>query len=406
MATKGGQNFWDKMTSPFRKKEEDPHEEVRNGQVVLAGNRKGAAEMIAKLRCIDFTDSLNKLPLETVKQEGYEQVVRAVINELNSPIEITRDISALDEKINIAIDAFIEAVKENYPTAAHWAAAAMYQGVSNLRQEIGGINAPYEEELYKKRLDYAINLELIVKASLARDAAYKELVKQEARHQKKLDQIQDKESWFEKVKRSAEGQLAIAELRQSAGNPMAMSAKAKEVSKELDSLSMLNGENLEIEIDIATKEALIEQYEHQIESARNRLAELPTVTDPQLQVKLKRAMEVYRDNLRDTHNRIKDYKSEYFRHLSEIEQLTKSDVFTDQVVSAIRTMDQLEVKKQKDIIRSQQVAAQAQKELERKRQEEEQRKVLRKLTEEMEQIEERVEETETEAEVLTEFEPE
>lgn len=136
MATKGFQKFTNKI---FGGKSESPQSEMRKEQVVVANNRKSAANMISKLKCINLYDKKNQIPQEVIAEEEFQKVINWAIKELSEPTVFTRDISSLDEKIEFAIDAFSKAIREGWVTTARWAATALNQGLSNLRQEISGI---------------------------------------------------------------------------------------------------------------------------------------------------------------------------------------------------------------------------------------------------------------------------
>ena len=145
------------------------------------------------------------------------------MNELNEPTVFTMDISSLDDKIDFAIDAFSKAIKEGWVNTARWAATALHQGLSNLRQDISGIDVPNADALYEKRLNYAIEMENIVKASQDYDVAEIALKKQNERYQNKNNQAQKLKEELNNLKNTIEGAQFEEEIRQNAHKPGALS---------------------------------------------------------------------------------------------------------------------------------------------------------------------------------------
>lgn len=353
MAMDGVRNVISKGVKALRG-EESAYEQTRRDQVTLANNRSRAAAMKAKLERIDF--SVSKFKPETIRE--YRALASEAIRELNDPAVITMDTKALDDYIDYAIDAFTKAIQEGLEMTAQWSGAAIYQSLTNLRKEISGIDLENADELYKKRLEYAENLEILVKSSMKYDADYAQMLNQQARYQEKLEEIRKKKEWYTAEKNTPEGSLAIAEIRQFASEPSRLSHKARLIQDELYRCHILEGSAEEIRLDIHTKEKKLEAEIQEIESTRNRLAELPVVTDPMLQEKINRAAQSYRDNLRRTLNELQEAQLAYVRHLSGLRTLAEHTMFTNSTAAAIKTMNSIDREQREEAQRNQRLEKQ------------------------------------------------
>lgn len=356
MAMDGVRNVIRKGVKALRG-EESAYEQTRRDQVTLANNCSRAAAMKAKLERIDF--SVSKLKPETIQE--YRALANEAIRELNDPAVITMDTKALDDYIDYAIDAFTKAIQEGLEMTAQWSGVAIYQSLTNLRKEISGIDLENADELYKKRLEYAENLEILVKTSLKYDSDYAQMLNQQARYQEKLEELRKKKEWYAAEKNSPEGSLAITEIQQFASEPARLSYKAKLMQDELYRCHILEGSAAEIEIDIRTKERELEAEIQEIESTRNRLAKLPVVTDPMLQEKINRAAQSYRDNLRKTLNGLQEARLAYERHLTELRTIGEHPVFTDTTAAAIKTMNSIDREQREEVQRNQRLEKQRKK---------------------------------------------
>lgn len=325
--------------------EESAYEQTRRDQVTLANNRSRAAAMKAKLERIDF--SVSKFKPGEIKE--YQALANEAIRELNDPAVITMDTEALDKYIDYAIDAFMKAIQEGLEMTAQWSAAAIYQGLTNLRKEISGIDLENADALYQKRLEYAENLEILIKSSMQYDADYTQMLNQQVRYQEKLEEIQKKKEWYTAEKNTPEGSLAIAEIRQFASEPSRLSDKARLIQDELYKCHILEGSADEIRLDIHTKEKKLEMEMQEIESTRNRLAELPIAIDPMLHEKIDRATQSYRDNLRRTLNNLQEAQMAYERHLSALRTLAEHPTFTNSTATAIKAMNSID-REQREVL--------------------------------------------------------
>lgn len=366
MATKGSNHFFNAI---FGSKEKDIYTATREEQQILERNRGNAANLIAKLKAINFADDTNKLSKDIIKEEDYEGIRRFAINELESPIEITRDVSALDKYLEQAVDALGSAVREGLPTAARWAAVALYQGLTSLRREVSEIDKPYEDDLYKQQLEYAANLEIIIKESLELDRRSQVLSKEQVRFQRQLDELLEKKTDLERRRRTPEGLAAVAEIRQFASEPIKMSSMAKALRQDLESYHILLANNKETEINIHVAETKIAEILRVVSSTKNRLAQTPVASDPLMQEKISRAMKVYQQNMLETLNGIASSRKIHDNYLSQMEMLSQHEVFRDDAARAIQTIELLNLEQRKETERQRQQYELIKKENERKKQE-------------------------------------
>ena len=349
MATKGFQKFTNKI---FGGKSESPQSEMRKEQVVVANNRKSAANMISKLKCINLYDKKNQIPQEVIAEEEFQKVINWAIKELSEPTVFTRDISSLDEKIEFAIDAFSKAIREGWVTTARWAATALNQGLSNLRQEISGIDVPNADALYEKRLNFAIEMENIVKASQDYDTAEIALKKQQERYQNKNNQVKKLKEELNNFRNTIEGAQLEEEIRQNAHKPGSLSKEARDLRQKYEEYHKLFGSMQEIYLEIMTKTSVLNDCDRKIETIRNHLVELPTVNDPMLNARIERANNMYLKNLQKTLDDIEISRRTYDQYLSKLTQISNHKVFQDEAAKVIATMQKIENEERERLDRS------------------------------------------------------
>lgn len=349
MATKGFQKFTNKI---FGGKSESPQTEMRKEQVVIANNRKRAGEMISKLRCINLYDKKNQIPQEVIAEEEFQTVINWAMNELNEPTVFTMDISSLDDKIDFAIDAFSKAIKEGWVNTARWAATALHQGLSNLRQDISGIDVPNADALYEKRLNYAIEMENIVKASQDYDVAEIALKKQNERYQNKNNQAQKLKEELNNLKNTIEGAQLEEEIRQNAHKPGALSKEARDLKQKYEEYHKLIGSMQEIYLEIMAKTAVLNDCDRKIETIRNHLVETPVVNDPMLNARIERANNIHIREMQKTLDDIEISKRTYDQYLSKMKQLSNHKVFQDEAANVIATMQKIENEEREKLDRS------------------------------------------------------
>lgn len=344
---------------------------MRKEQVVVANNRKSAANMISKLKCINLYDKRNQLSQEVIAQEEFQKVINWAIKELSEPIVFTRDISSLDAKIEFAIDALSKAIREGWVTTARWAATALNQGLSNLRQEISGIDEPNADALYEKRLNFAIEMENIVKASQDYDTAEIALRKQQERYKSKNEQVQKLREELNDFKNTIEGAQLEEEIRQNAHRPGSLSKEARDLRQKYEEYHKLFGSMQEIYLEIMTKTSVLNDCDRKIETIRNHLVELPTVNDPMLNARIERANNMYLKNLQKTLDDIEISRRTYDQYLSKLAQISNHKVFQDEAARVITTMQKIENEERerydRAIRNAQMIKSKLQKNLERKR---------------------------------------
>lgn len=349
MATKGFQKFTNKI---FGGKSESPQTEMRKEQVVIANNRKRAGEMISKLRCINLYDKKNQIPQEVIAEEEFQTVINWAMNELNEPTVFTMDISSLDDKIEFAIDAFSKAIKEGWVNTARWAATALHQGLSNLRQDISGIDVPNADALYERRLNYAIEMENIIKASKDYDVAEIALKKQNERYQSKYNQLQKLKEELNNFRNTIEGAQLEDEIRQNAHKPGSLSKEARDLKQKYEECHKFIGSMQEIYLEIRKETAVLNDCDRKIETIRNHLVNLPTVNDPMLNARIERANNIHLRDMQKTLDDIEISKRNYDQYLSKMKQLSNHKVFQDEAANVIATMQKFENEEREKLDRS------------------------------------------------------
>lgn len=368
MATKGFQKFVDKFTG---KKAESPQTEMRKEQVVVANNRKNASNMISKLKCINLYDKKNKLTPDVIASEEFEDTINWAIKELSEPTVFTRNIASLDERIEFAIDALTKAIREGWISTARWAATALHQGLANLRQDISGIDLANADALYEKRLNYAIEMENIIKASQDYDTAEIALKAQQKRYKTKSDEVQKIRDELNKIKESFEGRMLMEEIGQNTHNPGVLSEDARNLKKKFEDYHKLLGSMQEIYLEVMAKTSILNDCDRKIETIRNHLVELPVVNDPMLNAKIERANNMYVRNLQKTLDDIEVSRKAYDQYLAKLAQISGHKVFQDEAANVIATMQKIENEERERYDRamriSQKVKSQLQRDQERKR---------------------------------------
>lgn len=385
MADKRTHNFIDGIANKLKgKKADSPQSEMRKEQVIVANNRKNAENMISKLRSINLYDKNtkhsrkiaalgkfedyeenNKLSNEVIASEEFEDVINWAIKELSAPTIFTRDISSLDEELEFSIDALSKAIKEGWITTARWAAISIYQGLSNLRQEISGIDMVNADELYEKRLNYAIEMGNIIRVSQDYDITDQSLQTQKRKYDKAFAKQQEIRKYLKEQKKSDEGSMLLEEIRQNVHNPAALSEKAKALKKELEDYQRLRGNVEEMYVTIMTKESELNECNQKIATIRIHLAELPAVNDPMLEAKIERADKLYVKNLEKTLDDIKISREAHKRYLEKLKHLSTHEVLQDEAAQVIVTMNNMDIEDEKELNRKMMIAERAKKEKEK-----------------------------------------
>lgn len=352
MSTKGTKNFFGGFKNPFRKN--DPAQEKHQEQVMVSECRKREREMIAQLNAIKFDSPQNQLSAEKIKALNMPGVVRYVAGELKYPLIVEQDLAKLDKSLDYCVKALHTSVKEGLEYTAEWSSTALIAFIKNLRTEVDGIDLEYADALMQNKLEYALNLELLVKTSIEYDRLGHELEGQVARRQERREKLDALKASYQARRNAGLLDGLLADLKQHANDPNNLSDEAKNLRDELNEMHNLKDIILEIDTTIEAKRADYNRRKLDIENRRNALASPPRVTDPELQAKINKANELYREGLRRQLNITEIGLEAYRSHISEMRELARHVTIIRAGIQAIEMENSLQMEElEKMQIRSQ-----------------------------------------------------
>lgn len=346
--------FFDKL---FGKKE-TPREIAQKGQNLVKQNRSNAKAIISKLNSIDFYSPDNKLAPEIIKEAAYIGLCANLEKDLDDPAEITRDISGLDEILEYAADALGEAVRSGHPTKAHWAAAALYKGIKELRKEISGTEAGHEASVYEKRLEYAKTLKLIIDQAANLDQSQISLKEQQERYDALHAEIADLKNKFTQYVQTPEGSAALANMNLFASNPEMMSDNAKNLSALSSEAKSKEEVSKAAYKQIMVLREQVQAAQTQISIARNQLSMGVNVIRPEQLAETQRMLERSVQDITTKLDEIKKQKDLTKKFFSDMELVGQHAVFLDSAAEAVKAANALKNENTQELTRRAQILEQ------------------------------------------------
>lgn len=346
--------FFDKL---FGKKE-TPREAAQRGQNLVKQNRSNAKAIISKLNSIDFYSADNKLDPEIIKEAAYIGLCANLEKDLEDPAEITRDISGLDEILEYAADALGEAVRNGHPTKAHWAAAALYKGIKELRKEITGTEAGHEAAVYEKRLEYAKTLKLIVDQASQLDKAEISLKEQQDRYDVLQKEIATLKENFTRYVQTPEGSTALANMNLFAANPEMMSENAKNLAAQSNEVKSKEDVAKAAYKQIMTLREQVQAANTQISIARNLLSMGVSIIRPEQLAETQRMLEHSVTETTARLDEIQKQKSLTKKYFDDMDLLGHHPVLLDSAAAAVKAANALKNENAQELTRRAQVLEQ------------------------------------------------
>lgn len=329
--------FFDKL---FGKKE-TPREIAQKGQNLVKQNRSNAKAIISKLNSIDFYSPDNKLAPEIIKEAAYIGLCANLEKDLDDPAEITRDISGLDEILEYAADALGEAVRSGHPTKAHWAAAALYKGIKELRKEISGTEAGHEASVYEKRLEYAKTLKLIIDQAANLDQSQISLKEQQERYDALHAEIADLKNKFTQYVQTPEGSAAYANMNLHVANPVIMSEDAKNLQAQLNELKAEQDVADAAYKQIMVLREQIQAAKTQISIARNKLSLGVNIDRPEVLAEIQWLHDRSVAETIAALEKLKHEKAINKKFFDDMEQIGQHVVLVDSAADAVKAANAL-----------------------------------------------------------------
>ncbi len=355
MPSKGTQNFMDGLTGLFGKKE-TPQEKMRNEQNKLAKDRASEQKMIAQLNVIAATISdarrRGNLTIDPQQIEKCERLIRLAISELKNPPIHPYNIEKIDEHMIFVLYAMDRAVKENHQEMLEYAAAGLYRYLTNLRAEIPEMDMQYADDLLDKRVLYAENLRTLLQQTRAYEDEKKSLEEHKKSKEAKEKVFAALTAELKAYQETAEGMKAADDLQRYAGNQSLMPAEAQKYQNRLFERARMKSDLLTLSVTIKTADAGVQAKSAEIGTLKISLQELPTVTDPQIQERIKKANEDYVLSLQKRLNVASESMKDFAQFQSKISSLQDHEIFAYMATIAKNEQDEMsleELKKQQGL---------------------------------------------------------
>lgn len=362
-----------------------PENELRTTQVNISNNREKANDIITALKNINIY-GINKNKHfnegeEQITQEERKKVEKTIgwaVAKLNEPIIISRDIYKFDEVLEDAANAINTAIEEDLPNTLNWASTVLFIGLSKLRSSIASGDNAKDDAYYESILEYANGLKNIIEVSKKYDRNDKSLKHHWNMQNNKSEEIEQKKKELREITSSEKGMSTVNEIKRYAHNPSGMSEEAHRLKREYDTLHRLQANVAEICITIITEEAQSTGLLTQIDSIRIQLSQIPYVEDPDLEARIKRSEDFYREGLRKKQEEIANLNSMYETHLSKLKVLGNSRVIQNGMATVINTINELEEEAEKEAITKYEDLMEAKAAIERRKRSAEKIKALNK----------------------------
>lgn len=362
-----------------------PEAQQREIQENLSENRENAKGIIEALQTINiyginknkhFNDGDEQITPEERKK--VEKTIRWAIAKLNEPLIISRNIYKFDEVLKSAADSLNIAIEEDLPNTLNWASTVLYIGLSKLRNAIATGDNASDDAYYESMLEYANSLKNIIEVSKKYDRNDKSLKHHWSMQNKKSEEVEQKKKELREITNSDKGMSIVNEIKRNAHNPSGMSEEAHSLKREYDTLHRLQANVAEICITIITEEAQSTVLLTQIDSIRIQLSQIPYVEDPDLEARIKRSEDFYREGLRKKQEEIANLNSMYETHLSKLKVLGNSRVIQNGMANVVNTINELEEEAEKSALTKYEDLMEARAAIERRRKSAERIKALNK----------------------------
>lgn len=360
MANKFWKNAGDALSNLIpSSKPAAPADQKQKAKEEITESFHNEQKMLTKLNQVlnNLENPKKALSNQKIQELNIAGVVKYAAGELKYPLISETNLKNLDNSMKFIIDGLNSAVMDGLEMTAEWACTALVFAVKNLRTEVPGINADHADALWECRVQYAINLELLIKSCIERDNLVQELAEQKNRRAKERAELDQRKSHYQSRRDSGVLDNAIAMLTQEAHNPKGLSDEAKALKAEIAKLHSLKDSIVEIDALIDTKEVTLRNTEAQIKTQRNILSDPPRVTDPELQNKINEANRRFRDSLRDELNRAEDALRSHNVHISAMKDLLNHSIHIRDNAEALEEIQQMEIEKLKERQYQQQAAA-------------------------------------------------
>ena len=352
MASKGMKNLFGNIFGGKPAKE-DPS---KKGPESVSAPRAREKAMIALLNSIDLDDPQNKLSEKKLQELNIQGVINYARSELHYPLIIEHDIKNLDANIDYIIDALKNAIKEGEEMTAEWACTALVFAIKNLRTDIPGVDEDCADALMECRVQYSENLRLLVEVCREYDTAATNLADQRERRQKKRDELDAAKNRYQARRDSGALDIALGELETKVHAPATMSDEALALRDELSNLHLLKASLIEADTDINAKQLTLNNRKAEVESRRNALATPPHAVDPKLQDRINEANRIYREKLREELNNAEKAMRDYDVHISAMTELGNHSAHIMSVAKSLEMDKQMETEKYQQLLAEKQAA--------------------------------------------------
>ena len=327
MPNKATKNMMDLFKNPFKKT--SPHEKLQEEREQVSKCRESERALSARLSQVQTllnnpSPNAKKLSDEKIGELDLGNVIEYVKKELSYPLIVEQDLEKLDACIKFYIDALYSAVVDGLAETAQWSCTALITAIKSLRIPIDGIDEEYAAELYENRLQYANNMQNLVKTYREWEYNTISMAILSERRQKMREELDQKKAAYIKKRESGAIDAELAELKQKANNLGDLSDAAKAVQRELNDLHYGKGNIDSADAEILQLQTALTKQNAEIGTIRNQLATPPRATDPNLQARLNKANELYVNRLRRELNKTEEGLRAYEAYLVELAELAKS----------------------------------------------------------------------------------
>lgn len=232
-------------------------------------------KLLSRLDQVFFTldDPRKRLSSRKIEELNMAGVIKYTSQGLRSFSICDAPQEALAKRIAFLIEALNMAVMDGMEKTAEWACTALVFAVKDL-----GTHAESTRALWERRVEYAGNLEQLVRCCIEHDQLAAQLAEQQQRRQRTQEELDQRKNDFQTRRDSGELDDALAMLATHAHHPAMLPHHALVLKQELDRMHMLQDELTELDAHIAVKQRHLEETDAHFRFLRGKLSAPPATS--------------------------------------------------------------------------------------------------------------------------------
>lgn len=275
----------------------------KDDKTILAETRVREQELMSKLEAmltsLQYSTGI-KLPEEKIKEYRIPNRIARMRQLLEIPLISNVDTTALYNHILGFADALDMALKKGYDRMAYWASMALHKTVETLWIETPALyirDPEMEMALYANKLNYAHSFSNIIALAKKHDSLEEQRKTEEPDHVRRTEELQARRNAYLAMSRTEAGQKLVASAESKMSDPTSLTREEKAYIDNKERIERLTGLT---KASLSVMEALDTQLitvVKDMETTRMQLLQEPDVDDPKLNIKVKEANRLFREQI-------------------------------------------------------------------------------------------------------------